>query len=390
MRVLQLHTGYRESGGEDAVVRADRTALESAGHEVRTHLGQNPPGAAGAVAALAASPWNLMAAHRAERAASDFTPDVAHVHNTWFAMSPAVLAPLRRHGVPVVMTVHNYRLGCSNGMLLRSGLPCERCLDGSPFNAVRHRCYRDSRTSSAVAATGIALHRRLGSWPRLVDTFIALSEFARSRIVRAGVPRDQIVLGANFVTDPGPRTILPSESRDVVFVGRLSPEKGVNVLLKAWEQAGMDGFRLLVIGDGPARPGLQRGAPAGVHFLGRRSRTDVTSRLLAARAVVIPSVWYEGQPLAALDGLAAGAPLVVSDIGGLPEVLGDEPAGLTVPPGSAVLLASALERLREDGAVDRLGAEARRRYRARFTPAAGVRRLEAAYAAAAEGRQRDD
>ena len=371
------------------MVRADRDALVAAGHEVRALLTDNPDRTLGAAAALVASAWNPAASRRAAREVAAFKPDVAHVHNTWFAMSPSVLLPPHRSGIPTVMTVHNYRLSCANGLFLRDGEPCEKCLEGSPWNAARYRCYRGSRAASSVAATGIDLHRRLGTWPRLVDTFVALSDFARSRLVRAGIPADRLMLGGNFVADPGARDQPPSGSRDIVFVGRLSREKGLHVLLDSWRRAEMEGYRLVVIGDGPMRSQLEAAPPAGVWFLGRVPPAEVIARLREARAVVIPSIWYEGQPLVALEALAAGTPLVVSGIGGLPEVLGDTESGWVVEPSHVEALAEAVQRLRGDATVDRAGAEARRRYCETYTPSAGTARLEAAYASAVR-RSHDD
>lgn len=381
MRILQLHTRYRQPGGEDAVVGAERAALERAGHEVCQHLEENPGNAAAGAASLLASVWNPRSAHRVLDVIDRTRPDVAHVHNTWFASSPSVLSALRRRRVPVVMTLHNYRLVCANSLFLRDGVPCEKCLDrGRPWPAVRHRCYRNSRATSAIAATGIAVHRQLDTWTRLVDRFVVLSEFARHRMVRAGLPAQRLVLGSNFVDDPGVRSAAPARSSTVLFVGRLSPEKGVSVLLDAWAKAATGALRLDVIGDGPERARLEQAAPSGVEFLGRRDPAEVMRRLQQARALVIPSVWYEGQPITALEGLAAGTPLVLSDIGGLPEIVGGCVAGWVFPPGRADALAHRLEQLHDDKAVDSRGECARQRYLDAFTPSAAVTRLESLYA----------
>ena len=152
MRVLQLHTPYRQPGGEDAVVRAEAEVLRRSGHEVVQYQVQNPPGAAGAIGSLVLSPWNPLQARRVQHLAERIRPDVAHVHNTWYAQSPAVLWALRRSGVPTVMTLHNYRLVCANGQLFRDGAPCEDCVGASPWHGVQHGCYRDSIVLSVPAA----------------------------------------------------------------------------------------------------------------------------------------------------------------------------------------------------------------------------------------------
>jgi glycosyltransferase involved in cell wall biosynthesis len=387
VRILQLHTRYRQAGGEDAVVDADQRVLQEAGHEVVQYLGENPTGTLSAIGAFAGATWNPLAARRLGAVVDDLRPDVAHVHNTWFAFSPSVVAALRDRGVPVVMTVHNYRLACVNALLYRDGRPCEDCLGRGSLAAVRHRCYRGSGWASAVAASTVAVHRRLDTWSRSVDRFIVLSAFAASRLSRAGVPVDKMVDGSNFVADPGPRDSPPSGSADVLFVGRLSREKGLDILLRAWESRSAESrLRLVVVGDGPERAALEASAPDGVTFLGKRSRAEVDAMMRSARAVVIPSVWYEGQPVTALEGLAAGLPLVLSRIGGLPEIIGESGAGWTAGPGSVEALVDALRELQDDAAVDRRGAAARGRYLQKFTPAVALARLQHTYELAAEGR----
>jgi glycosyltransferase involved in cell wall biosynthesis len=379
MRVLQLHTRYRETGGEDAVVEAERSALASAGHDVEQHIEENPTTALGAATALAGSVWNVSAARRVGATVEKFQPDVVHVHNTWFALSPSVLSGLRRRRVPVVMTVHNYRLACANALFLREDRPCEECVDHGVRRAIQHRCYRGGRATSAVAAAGIAMHSRLGTWVRFVDRFIVLSAFARNRMNRIGLPADRMLLGSNFVDDPGPRPRPPAASREVLFVGRISPEKGLHVLLAAWRSSAVGDLRLVVVGDGAARAELQAQAPANVEFTGRLPRDAVRERLQNARALVLPSTWYEGQPIVALEGAASGTPLVLSDIGGLPEVVGDTGSGWLSPPGRPDALGRTLARLTEHAEVNTRGAAARRRFESTFTAAAAVARLEDVY-----------
>lgn len=385
MHVLQVHTRYREPGGEDTVVAAERTALVDSGHAVDAFVRENPAGDRRAAASMLVSVWNPAAARQIGAVVDRSRPDVAHIHNTWFAMSPSVLGALRRRNIPVVMTIHNYRLACANGLLLRDGLPCERCLTHGVQEAVRYSCYRGSRAASAVAATNIAVHRRLSTWSGLVSRFIVLSRFARSRLVLAGLPEDRLVLGGNFVADPGPRSTPPSASREVLFVGRLSPEKGVRVLADAWRLADLPGLRLTVVGDGTERAVVESAAPAGAQIAGRLRPDEVRARLQQARALVIPSIWYEGQPLVALEAMAAGVPVIVSRIGGLPEVLGRHDAGWVAEPGDAESLAQALTNLLDDRAVDERGGEARSRYEQAFTSAVATRRLLSVYTAALAG-----
>lgn len=374
-----MHTRYREPGGEDVVVKAEAELLRAAGHEVVQWQAQNPQGTSGAVAALALSPWNFHAAHSLGRVATRLRPHVAHVHNTWFAMSPSVLPALRRAGVPVVMTLHNYRLLCANGVLFRDGRPCEDCIGTHPWHGLRHRCYRDSALQSLPAAGTIALHSLLGTWRREVSLFLALNEFSRARFVSGGLPPERIHVKPNFVADPGPRTVPNSASPTVLYVGRLVAEKGLGVLLEAWRRAAVGSLELVIVGDGSMRPALQRLAVPGVRFAGRLPAEEVRRRMLAARALVLPSLSYEVQPMAALEAVAAGVPVLASDIGGMPELLRPLGSCWLVPPGVEEAWAAALGRLTDARLVEQGGRQARATYEQSFTEASALDALEAAY-----------
>ena len=379
MRVLQVHAGYRQAGGEDAVVDAEAKLLRTAGHEVVQFQVENPTGPAAATLALGMAPWNPAAARALRRVAKAVRPDVAHVHNTWFALSPAVLPALKRAGVPVVMTLHNYRLLCANAQLYRDGGPCEDCVGRSPWAGVRHRCYHGSGTLSTPVAVTIALHRRRGTWHRDVDLFLALNSFARSVLVRGGLPADRIQVKPNFVPDPGPRRLASAQSRTLLCIGRLVEQKGVDVLLDAWSRAGDRRFELVVVGDGPARSGLERRGVPGVRFTGRLDGPEVRALMLSARALAFPSRSYEGQPMVVLEALAAGLPVVASGLGGMPELLGPSGAGWLAEAGDPGSWAAALERLGDDGGVDRAGTAARALYERSFTERTAAQALIDAY-----------
>ncbi len=377
LRILQVHTFYRQTGGEDHVVKTDLDLLRGAGHEVHALRAANPAGAS-AIPAFGRAAWNPSAARRIRGAAERFQPDVIHVHNTWFALTPAVFPSLRELGVPIVMTLHNYRLVCAAATLFRDGAPCHDCLGSHPWHAVRHRCYRDSRPESAVAAATIALHHRRGTWHRDVDLFIALSEFGRQRFIDGGLPGERVAVKANVVDDPGPRPEPPSSSRSVLFVGRLAEEKGVATLLDAWAQQTTD-LELIVAGTGPLESALRARAPSSVRFVGAQPHDAISELMLGARALVFPSIWYEGQPLVPLEAAAAGLPVLLSDLGAMTEMFAPGAEELLVPPGDPVALAERIDRLEDDAFVDRLGATTRARFEARHHREAGLERLEEIY-----------
>jgi len=380
VRVLQVHAAYRQPGGEDRVVAAEAALLRAAGHEVVAHVVDNPEGAGAAAAALARSTWNAAAARAVRDLARAVRPDVAHVHNTWYALSPSVYGALHDRGVPVVATLHNYRLLCVNGLLFRDGAPCTDCVGRLPWPGVRHRCYRGSAATSAAVAGMLAVHRARGTWSRDVDLWLALTGYARDQLLAGGLPADRTVVKPNTVPDPGPRARPPSASDTVVFAGRLVPEKGVAQLLDAWARAGRSPLRLMVLGDGPLRAELAARRLPGVELAGRRPPEEVRAAMLAARALVFPSRWDEPSSLVVLEALAAGLPVVAADVGAVRELA---PGATLVPPDDVAAWSAALDRLGDPAGLDAAGAAGRARWSAAFSPAAGLRDLEGAYARAA-------
>lgn len=383
MRILQVHNRYRQAGGEDRVVAAEAQVLRAGGHEVEQLLAQNPAAPVATAAALLRAPRNPAWRRAVERAVSRFKPDVAHVHNTWYAMSPAVLDGLRGLGVPTVMTVHNYRLMCVNGMLLRDGQPCEDCIGRSPLPGIRHRCYRNSTVASTVAAATIGYNRRRSTWDRAVDLYLAPTQFVRDRLLDGGFPAHRVQVKPHFVEDPGPRPRPPSQSKTVLFVGRLSAEKGAHALLDAWARLGETDLELVFIGDGPLREELSRRRVPRVHFVGSVGPEEVRFRMLRARVLVAPSALYETFGLVVAEAMASGLPVIVPSGGALAEVAAGgavvesenvESAGV-----AADHLTQSLLRAGDGGVVDLAGARGRARFSAHFTSKEGLTRLLDAY-----------
>jgi glycosyltransferase involved in cell wall biosynthesis len=386
VKVLQVHTQYREQGGEDSVVRAEGELLAAAGHDVVLHVARNPSGAVTTGASLAMSAWNPLAAREVRKVAERVQPDIAHVHNTWYALSPSVLAALTAADVPVVMTLHNYRLLCANALLFRDGHVCEDCVGSHPWHGVRHRCYRGSLVASTPAAGSIALHRALGTWNRHVRLFLTLSNFARTRFIRGGMPAHKIHVKPNFVSDPGLRPSPPSRSRTVLYVGRLDSVKGVETLLDAWDAWSPSGFELVLVGDGKLKPALQQRARRDIRLTGSLSREAVIAWMLRSRALVFPSLLYEGQPMAVLEALGCGLPVLASRLGGNVELLGGSGEDWLVTPGQRVAWTEGLRRLEDADWVDEAGGRARQLYEQRFNEQTGRRLLEEAYRMALAGR----
>lgn len=383
-----LHNTYRVRGGEDEVVDAEQALLASAGHEV-VRIGRDNARIETPVAWKAAGSalWSASARRELVESLRSFRPDVVHVHNTWPQLSPSVLRPVRAAGAALVATLHNVRLVCPQGMFLRQGRVCHDCVGRLPWPAVWHGCYRGSRPVSAVLAASLTLHRALRSWDA-VDAWITLSEASRRSFAAAGWPMSRVHVRPNF-TAPSPCPTVDERRAGLLFVGRLSREKGVDVLADAVRRVRAQGhaWRLTVVGDGEdlaALSGLD-----GVDCVGRAHRGDVDAAMARARALVVPSVVAEHSPRVVIEALASGLPVVGSAIGALPELLSCErgTAGWLVPPGDAEALARALVEAHDEAEVAPAEARARRAlarslHGARHSPHVHLAGLEAIYEAA--------
>lgn len=387
MRVLQLHARYRIRAGEDSVVDAEATALRGAGHDVRQFTVDNPSTALASVRALARSVHNRPMGRQVTDTIGRFDPDVIHVHNTWFALSSSTVAAAGASGVPVVMTLHNFRLACLSTDLYRDGTTCTACVGRAPLPGVIHGCYRGSRVLSAVQAAEIMATRARSVLPKSVTRFVAPSRFMADRLTDIGIPPERVVVKPHFVDDPGPRPASPSTSETIVSIGRLAPGKGIDTLLDAWRLVDRSGpvKQLAIIGDGPLAAQLAHDADSSVDFRGWRERDEIRQALLGARALIMTSELYETFGMVLIEAMSAGLPVIVTDVAGGPEIV-DAPDQLVVPPRAPAALAGAIATL-TDTAVDHIGAVNRTRYERCFTEAVGVANLEALYAEAARSNE---
>jgi len=377
MRILIAHNRYRESGGEDDVFESEVRLLAASGHDVHTLVVSNESVVSFLDKTLTAirtveNPVGIAAvAHAIERS----RPDIVHVHNFFPLLSPGIYKACRQKGVAIVQTLHNYRPICASGQLLRDGQVCQLCLDGSPIWGLVHRCYRGSIIGSAAVTRMIAIHRWRKTWQNDVDRFIVLTEFGRRIFVKAGFPDKRIDVKPNFLEDPGEP---PEMQRNgVLYVGRLSPEKGIATLIEASSRYS---FPLRIIGDGPEMSSLRNRAGANVKFLGRMSRAGVLDEMTRAAVVAVPSLWFEGFPLVVIEAFASATPVVASRIGALAEVIEDGKTGLLASAGSSVELGERLMQMLENETVSRgFGRAARQTFSRRYTPTINLKMLETIY-----------
>jgi glycosyltransferase involved in cell wall biosynthesis len=361
VKVLIAHNRYQQRSGEDAVVDIEYDLLKAAGvdavlrdvdNDAIKSLGSKLTSAA----MVAYSPWGR---RWMRDQIADVRPDIVHVHNHFPRLSPSIYDACRDAGVPVVHTLHNFRISCAAGTFVREGRACEQCLTGSPYQAVGYRCYRGSTLGSLALATMIDHHRRAGTYARKVDRFIALTEFARSKYIAAGVPADRIIVKPNTAPDPGPAD--PTKPRHGgLYVGRLSPEKGVAHLVEAWR--GLD-YPLRVVGTGPIAADLAAHAPSTITFLGSIDRAEVRAEMAQAAFLIVPSTCYEGFPMVIAEAYACGLPVLASRIGSLAEVVVPGVTGQVFEPEDSASLATMLRQtIANPEQLTRLGNGARMIY----------------------------
>lgn len=390
MRVLLAHNFYRSTApsGEDTVYREERALLERNGVEVIPHERQSDELDTAGVLKLARSAldasWSDASARELSSLIERTRPDVAHFHNTFPLISPSAYGACVAAGVPVVQTLHNYRLICPGAMLYREGVPCEDCVGASLLPALRHRCYRNSLPATASVVNMLWSNRRRGTYSSLVQRYVALTEFARERFIAGGLPADRIAVKPNALTSPPP--VGTGEGGHAVFVGRLSAEKGVHTLLEAWKA--LPDIRLKVAGDGPMRAQLEAQARRdgiNVEFMGRLARSRVAEVMGEASFAVVPSQWYEGFPMVVVEAFACGTPVVASRLGSLAEIVREGINGrLFTPADPQALVAAVRAMLHAPEALQEMRKNAREEFESRYSAAASFQTLMEIYQRASQ------
>lgn len=383
MRVLIIHNRYQQAGGEDNVVSAEAKLLTDHGHDIELWIADNkdlPGGLNGKFSTAINTTYSKISRDKAREKLRQFKPDLVHVHNFFPQFSPSIYDACQEYKVPVVQTLHNYRLICPGAMLMRGGNICELCVSGSPYQAALYDCYRNSKLGSLVVANLVAHHRRKGTWHNKVDRFIALTNFAKRKFVEAGFPDNKIAVKGNFMSDPlleVPANYKGGDSLFALFVGRLSEEKGIGTLLNAW--ALLNGNTpLKVAGVGPLESLLNE--KGNVVALGHQDSREVSLLMRQAAFLALPSEWYEGFPLVLVEAFAHGLPVLASNMGSMADIITDGETGLLFTPGSAVELAQKAQWLLENPEeTQKIGANARRIFLEKYTAEKNYAELIAIY-----------
>jgi glycosyltransferase involved in cell wall biosynthesis len=361
--------------GENRVVDDEARLLTEAGHQVEVYAPElGRPSGLDLVSAGLGAIWSRRAVDHVRTLVARSRPDIVHCHNLFPALSPAVIRAA--HGVaPVVMTLHNYRLECLPATLFRDGNICEDCLGRTPWPGVLHRCYQSSFAGSTALASSLVLHKGIGSF-RKIRLYIAISEFVRRKHIEGGLSPDLIIVKPHFAWRVKRRE---GAGTYFLFLGRLSAEKGVDTLLRAWRQIQA---KLLIVGDGPEGGRLRSIAPSNAEFRGAVEPDEVPRLLRHARALLVPSTHHEGAGKVVLEAYAAGVPVLASRVGALPESVRDCVTGLLLPPSDTNAWTQAAQRLLEDSESERMGDAGWDLWNAQFGPEQGLQNIERAYQAA--------
>jgi len=380
-RILILHNAYQERGGEDSVVAAETDLLRKYGHEVEIYSRHNDElQQKSAISAAANALWSRRSSADLRLAVRRFSPDVVHVHNTFPLISPSIYWQASALRIPIVQTLHNFRLMCPQAQLLRNGAVCEDCVGKLPWRAVVHACYRGSHLQSAVSSIGIGLHRAIRTYDRNVSRYIALNEFCKQKFIQAGLPSNRICIKPNFVEIPAKTATVTDQRKGGLFVGRLSMDKGIPVLLSAI--ASLEGrIRVTVVGSGQ----LERTVAdqLGEQYVGFKSLQDIFELMKSAAFLVVPSIWYENFPRTIVESFACGLPVIASRLGALAEVVKEGQTGLLFDPGQASDLAAKLS-WAEANPLEmlRMGRNARKEYENLYSPQKNYEILRDIYAQA--------
>ena len=368
--------GSENPSGENIAVDIEKKLLEKMGHDVKVFAYYSDEirnsGLIGKIRGGVATPWNIWSYKNIQKEISSFSPDIVHVHNTFPLLSPSIFHAIPKN-IKRVLTLHNYRLFCPAGIPMRAGQICSKCLDKkNSFPALVHRCYRDSLMATLPLSFSVELHRYIGTWKKKVDGFIALTDFQRKIMVQSGLEENKVWVKPNFY--PGSPTVTPWPLRndEIIFVGRLSKEKGVQTLIQAWKKWCNEEMRvpkLIIVGDGPQKDQLiksSQGLP--IHFAGGLNSSEVQERMSKSKLLIMPSEWWEGFPMVIREAYAFGVPVAASRIGSLEEIVEDRVSGILFEPSNHEDLYQKVSQCwKKSNSLETLGLGARLKFESKYS-----------------------
>jgi glycosyltransferase involved in cell wall biosynthesis len=375
MKILQLHNKYLEKGGEDTVVANERQLLEQNGNEVMLCEFDNKDLEGVSSARLFFKMlFNLNSYRKVKETLETFKPDVVHIHNVYYTASPSVLLALKRKGIPAVMTIHNYRLGCIQSLLFRGDSICQLCIDKkSSWSGVKNKCFKDSYLKSFMLTVVNKLNRFIIRHFKPINKFIFLSEFTRKTMSPIiGITDTEGVIKPNYVQDKG---FTPSENREdfYLFVGRLNEQKGLKILVDIFKK---NNKKLVIIGTGPLEDYVKETCKThqNIQYLGFAQNDFIIENLKKCRALLVPSITYEGQPMTILEAYSTGTPVFASNIKNLDTIIKDSVTGFLFDPYYINYIFKVFENF-EEQEMSNLYINARNEYEAKYSPESNYEQL---------------
>lgn len=372
MKILIIHNHYLEEGGEDQVVSSEIKMLKDFGHKVLFYERSNKEldffTTFKKIKFLTKDiVWSKAVYGEIKELIKKERPDIAHIHNIFILLTPSVYDALSDEDIPIVQTLHNYRLVCANGLFYRDNKICEECIDGNFTPSIIHHCWRNSFILTSFIKKMLDAHFKKGTFKQKIDAYIALSEFSKNKFIEAGLLREKIFIKPNF-------TEVYAAERDgfdnyALFAGRLANYKGLNTLISAYQRLGA-GYNLKVIGDGPLLNGLKQNSERmkNVQLLGRLPTDTVIEYIKKSSFLIFPSECYENMPRVILESFACGVPVLASNIGAIKELIKDRITGLLFKAGDIEDLATKIKELIDNKELlIQMGRNARRDYEENYT-----------------------
>jgi len=371
LKVLLIHNYYQQSGGEDQVVQNEIDMLRNKGHIVELFKMSNDKlnnlNILEKMGLFINTIWSVSSYKSVLNKINTFNPDIVHFHNFFPLISPSAYYACKKKGKAVVQTLHNYRLVCPAATFLRDGNICEKCLEEGLGNAIKYKCYRNSSTQTATIVSMLQLNKSFKTWTNKVDKYICLTNFAKEKMSEGGIPKDKIIVKPNFIESKHQLNL--NRENYILFVGRISEEKGLEVLLSSWMKlTNKRDMKLIIIGDGPEKNILEeKYKDDTVVFKGKKSSEEVLSYMKRAKFLVMPSIWYEGFPMTIVEAYSVGTPVIASNIGSLKEIVKDDVSGYQFINRDIEDLTDVLDKAINNKNIDRLIINSHHEYKTKYS-----------------------
>lgn len=355
MKILVVHNRYKNRAGEDSVFDQEVSLLQNNGHQVKTLIADNSDILSKTIwqkIQLALNTiWSRKSYKKTTQYLDKFKPDIVHVHNFLPLLSPSIFYACKKQNIPVVQTVHNYRLGCPPATFFRDGKVCELCVQKNLLASIYHRCYRNSCIQTTIVAMMLQIHRWLGTWNNVVTAYIALTPFVKQKLIEIGIDENKIHIKPNFIQNIEPNLKEPTFGKYYLYVGRLVEEKGIHILLEAYQNANSQ-YPLMIIGSGELQQIVKEAAQTNpkIQYLGQQPRDIALQYMQEAIALIFPSIWYEGFPMTILEAYSQSLPVIASDIGSMSYIIIEHKTGFLFPYNDSDSLLKKIKKIEQNKA----------------------------------------